>query len=94
LDIRAIFQQSHRELSINDMPQLLRPLKGQFGLCDYEKVFCADVKHEDIYDLRSIDRENGCCIIVRPDQHISHVLPLDAHTELCAFFDAFMLDKN
>jgi phenol 2-monooxygenase len=30
-------------------------------------------------------------VVVRPDQHIATILPLDAHTELTAFFDQFML---
>jgi phenol 2-monooxygenase len=28
--------------------------------------------------------------VVRPDQYIAHVLPLDGHAELAAFFDGFM----
>jgi phenol 2-monooxygenase (NADPH) len=28
---------------------------------------------------------------VRPDQYVAHVLPLDAHAELAAFFDGFMV---
>jgi phenol 2-monooxygenase len=29
-------------------------------------------------------------VVVRPDQYVAHVLPLDAHVELAAFFDGFM----
>jgi phenol 2-monooxygenase len=28
---------------------------------------------------------------VRPDQYVAHILPLDAYTELTAFFDGFMI---
>jgi phenol 2-monooxygenase len=28
--------------------------------------------------------------VVRPDQFVAHVLALDAHAELAAFFDGFM----
>ena len=41
--------------------------------------------------MRGIDREAGCMVVVRPDQYVAHVLPLDAHAELAAYFDAFML---
>ena len=41
--------------------------------------------------MRGIDREQGCMVIVRPDQYVAHLLPLDAHDELAGFFDAFML---
>jgi phenol 2-monooxygenase len=29
-------------------------------------------------------------VVVRPDQYVAHILPLDAYTELAAFFDGFM----
>jgi phenol 2-monooxygenase len=40
--------------------------------------------------MRGIDRQNGCIVIVRPDQYVAHVLPLDAHEELAAFFDGIL----
>jgi phenol 2-monooxygenase (NADPH) len=91
IDLRAIFQQGHRELAIEAMPSFLIPRKGRYGLRDYEKTFCADLKSgDDIFDMRGIDRARGCMVVVRPDQYVAHVLPLDAHKELAAFFDGFM----
>jgi hypothetical protein len=29
-------------------------------------------------------------VVVRPDQYVAHVLPLDGHQELAAFFAGFM----
>jgi hypothetical protein len=40
--------------------------------------------------MRGIDRTAGCVVIVRPDQHIAHVLPIDAHDALGDFFAGFM----
>jgi phenol 2-monooxygenase len=92
IDVRAIFQQGHRELAIETMPSLLLPKKGRFGLIDYEKMFSPDVKNgRDIFDMRGIDRKKGAIVIVRPDQYVAHVLPLDAHEELAAFFAGFLL---
>jgi phenol 2-monooxygenase len=91
IDVRAIFQQGHRQLAIEAMPALLLPRKGRYGLCDYEKMFCPDLKNRaDIFDLRGIDRIVGCIVVVRPDQYVAHVLPLDAYAELGSFFDGFM----
>ena len=90
IDVRAVFQQPHRELAIAAMPPLLLPRKGRLGLQDYEKMFCADPRN-DIFTLRAIDRAAGCLVVVRPDQYIAHVLPLDGHHELAAYFDAFLL---
>jgi 2-polyprenyl-6-methoxyphenol hydroxylase-like FAD-dependent oxidoreductase len=92
-DVRAVFQQSHHELSIDVMPVLLFPNKGRYGLRDYEKVFCALAdESQNIYNLRQIDRKNGCLVIVRPDQYIAQIFPLDTTEELAEFFDGFMLD--
>ena len=91
IDVRAVFQQDHRDLAVEAMPSFLLPRKGRYGLCDYEKMFCADLKGgNDIFTLRGIDRERGGMVVVRPDQYVAHVLPLDGHGELAAFFACFM----
>jgi phenol 2-monooxygenase len=95
IDVRAVFQQGHRELKVEELPSMLLPRKGSFGLVDYEKVYSPDLKNgPDIFDLRGIDRPNGAIVVVRPDQYVSNVLPLDAHDELAAFFGQFLLDRH
>ena len=92
IDVRAVFQQDHRELAIAAMPQFLQPPKGRYALHDYEKMFCPDLRnHADIFEMRGIDRSDGCIVVVRPDQYVAHVLPLTGYAELSAFFDAFMI---
>jgi phenol 2-monooxygenase len=92
IDVRAVFQQGHRELALETMPALLLPRKGRLGLRDYEKMFCPDLKSgNDIFEMRGIDRDRGCMVLVRPDQYIAHILPLDAYAQLAKFFDGFML---
>jgi phenol 2-monooxygenase len=87
IDTRAVFQQGFRELALTAMPTLLRPRVGRYGLTDYEKVFCADLKRgEDIFEMRGIDRRAGCIVVVRPDQYVGNVLPLTARDELAAYF--------
>ena len=44
IDVRAIVQQGHRDLALASMPPLLLPRKGRYGLIDYEKLFCPDLK--------------------------------------------------
>jgi phenol 2-monooxygenase len=95
IEVCAVFQQHHRELAIEAMPTLLLPRKGRYGLHDYEKIFCADIKGgNDIFAMRGIDREAGCMVIVRPDQYVAHVLPLDGFKQLASFFDGFMLPQS
>jgi phenol 2-monooxygenase len=94
IDVRAVFQQGHRDLAVDEMPSVLLPRKGRFGLIDYEKMFCPDPKAGDIFALRGVNRETGCVVVVRPDQYVSHVLPLDEHEALAAFFAGILIDAK
>jgi phenol 2-monooxygenase len=91
IDLRAVFQQGHRELGVDELPPVLLPRKGTLGLVDYEKAFCPDPAAGDIFDLRGVDRARGCMVVVRPDQYVSLVLPLDAHDALTEFFAAILI---
>ncbi|MBV1788063.1 FAD-dependent monooxygenase [Marinobacterium sp. D7] len=92
IDLRAVFQQHHHQVNTADVPEVLAPRKGKYGLRDQEKVFCADNRPassgggKNIYDMRGINREKGCIVIVRPDQYVADVLPLDDYAGLSAFF--------
>lgn len=95
IDFRAVFQQYHRDIALETLPGFLLPRKGKYGLIDYEKNFCPDLKNQkDIFDMRGINRQEGCMVIVRPDQYIAHILPLNAYAELASFFDGFMLAQS
>ena len=90
IDLRAIFQPGFREVEWAALPALLRPATGRLGLTDYEKAFCADPKAGDIFDLRQIDRTQGCLVIVRPDQHVADILPLTDTARLSAYFSGIL----
>ncbi len=94
IDVRAVFQQGHRDLAVDAMPAVLLPRKGTFGLVDYEKMFCPDPQAGDIFDLRGVNRETGCIVVVRPDQYVAHVLPLDEHEALADFFAGVLVDAK
>ncbi|MCD4526652.1 FAD-dependent monooxygenase [Nocardioides sp. cx-173] len=88
-DAHAVYQQGFQDFDVEDVPRIFLPTKGALGLKDYEKVFTPDLENEDIFDLREIDR-SGALVIVRPDQYVAHVLPLDAYDEIAAYFARFM----
>ena len=94
IDVRAVFQQGHRDVAVEELPSVLLPRKGRFGLIDHEKVFCPDPTAGDIFDLRGIDRSAGCMVVVRPDQYVGHVLPLDAQDELADFLAGILVDAR
>jgi phenol 2-monooxygenase len=93
VDLRAVMQQGHRDLDLMQMPAVLRPAKGVFGLIDYEKVFCVNPAR-DIFEMRGINRTEGCVVIVRPDQYVADVLPLGDTSAVAAFFDGVLLSQT
>ncbi|KAK3642201.1 hypothetical protein LTR56_001180 [Elasticomyces elasticus] len=96
LDVRAVLQTSRKDVSISDLPGILLPHKGVFGVQDYEKVFTDEASYGygfgEIYKNRGIDAEKGCVILVRPDQYVSAIVPLgeEGHGMMREFFDGFM----
>jgi len=93
-DVRAVLQVGPHDIDPQGLPALLRPQKGRYGLVDYEKAFAADPKQDDPFALRGVDTEAGCLVVVRPDQYIAHVLPLDATDELAAFFEGVLVPQR
>lgn len=89
LDVKVVYQQAHVDVDVTRAPEVFRPRSGPFQLIDYEKVFAVHPE-EDIYDERGIDRA-GCVVVVRPDQYVAAVLPLDSTAELAAFFRQHLL---
>jgi phenol 2-monooxygenase len=87
IDVRAVFP---HDMSVDALPPLLLPRKGRFGLIDYEKAFRPDPA-ADVFALRGVDREAGCLVVVRPDQYVAQVLPLDGDAALAAFLAGVLL---
>ncbi len=78
------------------VPAIFRPRTGPLHLTDWEKVFAAAPNRwnaTDIYAERGISRD-GAVVVVRPDQYVAGVFPLDGVDgvqELAVFFDAWLL---
>ena len=88
-DLKVVFQQPHVEFDITDVPDVFRPEVGPYRLLDNESAYGV-LPGEDIFDERGIDRD-GAIVVVRPDQYVSHVLPLDGTRGLAEFFAQNML---
>jgi phenol 2-monooxygenase len=91
IEVVAVCQQPHGALRVSGLPPLLLPRKGCYGLIDYEKVYCPDLKSgSDVFAMRGINRDQGALVVVRPDQYVGHVLTLEAFAELARYFGEFM----
>ncbi len=99
IDVRAVFQPHHQDVETSSLHPVLAPQKGKYGLRDHEKVYCVDNRPvssgggKDIYDMRGINKEQGCLVIVRPDQYVADVLPLDDYDGLARFFAGVLTEQ-
>jgi phenol 2-monooxygenase len=92
-DIKVVYQQGFADVDLNAAPEVFRPRTGPLGLTDWEKVFAAGPtvwNGVDIFDERELSRD-GVVVVVRPDQYVAAVLPLEATDELATFFGGAFL---
>jgi len=90
-DVKVIYQEAHTEVDLGQVDKAFLPRTGPFGLIDYEKVYAADPA-DDIFLQRGISRD-GAIVVVRPDQYVAHVLPIDATDDLAAYFRQMLLTR-
>ncbi len=88
-DTKVIYQQDYTLVEPGDVPAVFKPVKVPYGLIDLNQVFAAG-HGRDIFRDRELSRD-GVIVVVRPDQYVAGIFPLDARNELAAFFDGNML---
>ena len=93
---KVIYPGGYDEIDVTRVPAIFRPRTGPLHLTDWEKVFATAPNRgnaTDIYAERGISRD-GAVVVVRPDQYVAGVFPLDGVDgvqELAVFFDAWLL---
>ncbi|MDY6054930.1 FAD-dependent monooxygenase [Micrococcus sp.] len=94
-DVKVIYQQQQAEFAACDAPRVFRPLCGALGLENLNNVFAtARAKNgPDIFEERGISRE-GAVVVVRPDQYVAAILPLDRPEALGEFLAGPMLEHR
>lgn len=93
IDAKVIYQESFDEVEQLASPELFLPKTGPLGLMDWEKVYSAAPNawcRTDIFDECELSRD-GVVVVVRPDQYVAAVLPLDGVAALESFLDGVFL---
>ncbi|KAI1454262.1 putative phenol 2-monooxygenase [Annulohypoxylon moriforme] len=79
---------------IRDFPEVLHPFDPHTGW-DYDKVFVDDESyHEgfgDAYTNYGVDKERGCVVVVRPDQHVCWIGELEDFDDLQKYFEGCLV---
>ncbi|MFE7197409.1 FAD-dependent monooxygenase [Microbacterium oxydans] len=92
-DVKAVYQQPFEEVEVTSAPELFLPKAGPLGLTDWEKVYAAGPSkwtETDIFAARELSRD-GVVVVVRPDQYVAAILPLDDTAELSEFLEGALL---
>ena len=92
-DVKAVFAQPFDEVEVTTAPALFQPKTGPLGLTDWEKVYAAGPSkwcETDIFAARELSRD-GVVVVVRPDQYVAAIVPLDAVSELATFLEGAFL---
>ncbi|WP_275426907.1 hypothetical protein [Marinomonas primoryensis] len=92
INLQAVFQEPHRDIEVANIHPLLQPSKDLYGLKDYEKVYSAKSAEGCFYEKRGVDKEEGGIIIVRPDQYVAEILPLDDYQSVANFFEKILIE--
>ena len=82
-DLKLIHQQQYTDFDMSDVPAAFKPKTGRFELTDMEKAFGV-LQDQDIFEERSISRD-GAVVVVRPDQYVAGVYPLNETDKLESF---------
>ena len=79
-----------------DLHEVFRPWSSDDGY-DYWRAF-ADAEsvlegHGKVYERLKIDREKGCCAVIRPDGYVGAVVDLDDFEGLRSYFESLGMLK-
>ena len=95
-DVKVVYQQRHEDVDLTRVPEFFLPKTGPLGLTDWEKVYAAAPSAwttDDIFEERGLSRD-GVVVVVRPDQYVAGIFPLDATDELAEFFARSFLPQR
>lgn len=97
IEVLTVHAAARHSVDIFDFSEVLRPYHQVDGW-DYNKIYVDDQSyhegHGQLYKTFGICREQGCVVILRPDQYVSYVGKVEDYDSIDRFFSGFMLPQN
>ena len=97
IEILVIHSAPRQEVELLDLHEIFHPFDGEKGW-DYEKVFVDDVSyhegHGKAYENYGVDKETGCVVIIRPDQHIGWIGELGDMEDMDRYFSQVLIPQG
>ena len=82
---------------LRDFPDLLHPFDKHVGW-DYNKIYVDDESYHEgngrAYENYGVDKEKGCVVVLRPDQHVGYIGEIEDVEDLGTYFDGVMVKAN
>lgn len=97
IDVLTVHAAKRWDVELHEFSEVLRPFHEIDGW-DYEKIYVDDQSyhegHGQLYETFGISREEGCAVILRPDQYVSYIGKLDDYESMDQFFSSFMIPQQ
>ncbi|EHY60609.1 FAD-dependent monooxygenase terD [Exophiala dermatitidis] len=93
----VVFSGERIKLEQEDIPAFFWPVTGKWKARDLHKAFVDDESynsgHGHAYEKYGVDPDVGATVIVRPDQYVSKVIPIDDTEGIGELFDSFVVPQ-
>jgi phenol 2-monooxygenase len=98
IEILTIHAAPRHKVELHSLPEILRPFHPKTGY-DYWKCFANNNQGEegdfdDAYAKWGIDKDEGCLVVIRPDQHVSLLRDLEDVHDVEQFFGAILVPQR
>ncbi|KAI9369456.1 FAD binding domain-containing protein [Aspergillus egyptiacus] len=97
IEVLTVHAAPRHAVDIFDFPEVFRPYDEIDGW-DYERIYVDDMSyhegHGKLYETFGVDPEKGCVVVLRPDQYVSYIGPLEDYNSLDQFFAGFMVKQS
>ncbi|KAI9890267.1 MAG: hypothetical protein M1814_004302 [Vezdaea aestivalis] len=94
IEVVMVHSAPREEVELLDLHEVYHPWDDDLGW-DYWKVFAdskaLDGTYGDVYSQFGIDRDQGCMVLCRPDQHVAYIGGLDSAANLTTYFDTVVM---
>lgn len=97
IEVLTVHSAPRTKVELLDLHEIFHPFDEKKGW-DYNKVCVDDISyhegHGEAYKNYGVDREKGCCVIVRPDQYVSWIGTLEDASEMDRYFSEFLVPQT
>ncbi|KAH8163569.1 hypothetical protein CIB48_g4677, partial [Xylaria polymorpha] len=97
-NIILVLSSKRADVELEGIPEIFTPMTGKWRLKNILKVFVDDKGHDNThghaYEAYGITPSEGVLVIVRPDQYIARIGPLDDVQGIDSFFSGLLRRSN